>query len=309
MSDFFTPAIQNSLQIPNRRAWLEIAEVDKDNKISFKKLEGLNISFNIESVGYVFTQASFSIFNLNQENIDRLINFFYIKDAVAENKIIRFYAGYDDNVMCLFEGYVVQTTMTEPPDIGFNFNAIFRYDAFMEKPKISLTNQVTTKQVFEEVAKILNVSLDYQATYSKTLKNFVFDGNVQQLIAELKQLDNNIDFCFVNNYQNTSTGSMRVYDAVTAPDRKIPTWEKEYKLSAKTGLLGVPQFDVYGANIKCVLSPQFAILDKIELNSLYQKAGNGKYYITKITHTGELRGNKFETRLAMRTAEPRNQSS
>lgn len=64
-------------------------------------------------------------------------------------------------------------------------------------------------------------------------------------------------------------------------------------------MLGIPQFDPYGATVTTVLNPfivpgQYAILE-----SRFQPSGNGKYQILSVEHQGELRGNQFETKIRL----------
>lgn len=299
MSNIFNPVIQNSLQLPTRRAWIEIYNPESENnedKISFENVEGLNIKFDVQSFANHFPKAQISISNLNQEHIDRLLNFCKLAGAIEKKKVIRLNVGYNDSTVCIFEGYIFDTKLTSPPDIQFSFSAIIRGDALWKQADISLTNQVTIKQVYEEVAKKLGLQLDYKATSEKTLANFVSNKSVPMLLNDLKNLDNKIDFYLANAYQNNSMGVMRVYDK---NEQQTP-WSKNHILNAKTGLLGVPEFTVIGANIRCQLNPQITRLDTVEIESIYQKAGNGKYLVMQVQHIGELRGNNFETRIFAR---------
>jgi hypothetical protein len=300
MSDIFNPLVQNSLKLTERRAWIEIAKLENGEtveKYKFEKLEGLNIKFSVSSCGQTFPTAEIGVCNLSQENIDYLINFFAVPlNKTYLNKIIKLYIGYGDTAKCIFIGNVVNTTLTSPPDIWFNFKAIFRVDALYSGLSISLKYEVSVKECYEAVAKELKMSLEWGATSEKKLACFVRDGGANNILSELAKIDETVGMSIYANFSGEDNGTIRTFDNLQN-DGKInnPDWVKTFKLSAKSGLLGVPKFNSFGGQISCVLNPNINFLDIIDLSNIYQKAGNGKYRVIKVTHTGELRGNEFKT--------------
>jgi hypothetical protein len=305
MAKIFNQSLQNTLKLPNRNCWIEIQQENKDNSYNetvkvYSKLDGLDIKFSITSTGQSFPRAKISICNLSQENIDWLINYFEVPQPQAYlNKIIKLYVGYNDTATCIFRGTVFNTSLTSPPDMWFEFEAIFRYDIVSRNIKISLSNEVTIKQVYEFVAKSLNLSLDWQASSEKKLASFVFDGSGNKCLEEVLGIDNTVSYYIDNKYSGDSNGVLRCFDIPTANKNndsiKFPNWTKEISLSARTGLFGVPKFSPFGCEVTCILNTDINYLDILNLESIYQKRANGKYKIYNITHTGESRGNDFKT--------------
>lgn len=307
MADIFNPLVQNSLKLPKRNAWINI--YDEREETNFFSLSGLNIKFNIESCGETFPRANIGICNLSQENIDYLINFFKAYSPELMQKRIRLYIGYNDVAVCIFDGNVIETTLTSPPDMWFNFNAIFRADALYNNISISLSNEVTVKQVFEAVSSAMNMNLDWQASSQKKLQSFIKDGSIQSILGDLKSIDDSIEYNIIGNFSGDNNGVIRVFDKIDNKEYNVPSWQKIFNITASTGLLGVPQFDCYGAKISCMLNPNIQFNDIIDLTSLYQKIGTGRYIVSKVTHSGELRGDNFKTDLVLRALYGRNPDS
>ena len=300
MADIFNPLVQNTLKLPKRRAWIEIAKLaerDVIEEYKFEKLDGLNIKFSVESCGFVFPTANISVCNLSQDNIDYLMNFFAIPmNRSFANRVIRLYVGYDDTAKCIFEGNVVETSLTSPPDMWFNFKAIFRVDALYSSLKISLNNELSIKECYQAVADKLNMTLDWQATSEKKLACFVKDGSANNIFDELRKIDETVGMTVYSHFSGENNGIIRTYDVLqNNGEINNPDWVKRIKIAPNTGLLGVPKFNCFGGQISCVLNPNINYLDIVELNNIYQKAGNGEYRVVKVTHTGELRGNEFKT--------------
>lgn len=315
MAYIFNPALQNTLKLPIRRAWIEIKKLDEkavQEMYYFDKLDGLNIKFSVTSCGKSFPRAKIGICNLSQDTIDWLINYFQVPTSQELlNHVIRLYIGYNDIVNCIFEGTVVKTSLTAPPDMWFNFEAIFRYDALIKNISISLSNEVTIKQVYEEVAKALNMSLDWQASSNKKVTSFVYDKSANKILDELSRLDSSVGNYIYGQFSGDNNGVIRCFDIPNEDNNSVelPQWSKEHYISARTGMLGVPQFNPLGCDIDCVLNPDINFLDTILLDSIYQRKGNGKYKIYQVTHTGESRGNNFKTNIKASTLYGRNNDS
>jgi hypothetical protein len=303
MANIFNPIVQNSLNLPVRNAWIEIYKLDEkavEKIYYFEKLEGLDIKFTAKNVGYVFPRVNISVCNLKQENIDYLMNYFNVYTVDNIKKVIRLYIGYNNVKQCIFEGNVINTRLSSPPDMFFEFEAIYRCDALYNNVQISLTNEVTIKQAYQAVAEKLGMELDWQASSQKKVSSFVCDCSANKMLNDIDKLDDTISMYILGTFSGENNGVIRVMDNVyKVDDYKKPAWQQTHVINARTGLYGVPQFDCYGAKISCMLNPNIQMNDIVELTSLYQKSGNGKYIVSSVTHSGELRGNNFKTDLIL----------
>lgn len=285
----FKAAEQFPRKLPERKAFFLIKQGNESSD-KYLKLDGLNVRFHVKNLMDNLTPtADFAICNLNRTEAEYITKLFSYYSNKTESREIRFYAGYDSDVFELFDGDVLRTVFSPPPDIWISFQALHDYNLLVQPTEWMLKGSYPLKFIFAEVARRLKLVLKYDATSGKMIKDFTASGSVKTLMQQLAQLDSTV---FVWRIGKT------IYVADKNPkdfEQKKATW----RINEKTGMLEIPQFDPYGATVTTVLNPfivpgQYAILE-----SRFQPSGNGKYQILSVEHQGELRGNQFETKIRL----------
>ena len=295
---------QNTTPLPRRRAYFIFGDDDEEQDKFL--LEGLNVKFDVlYNTGGMFAQANFGICNLNAEHLKYLTNFFAFGNPRRRNCTIKFFAGYDDekqpkklkDIPLLYKGVVMLTSITPPPDIWLNFEALACGNIHMAKAKVSFSGEKTVYDIAKAAAQYYGLELEWRANNSggKKIKDFSFDGTGYGFASKLHDLDGDLQF---------GADSLRLRVTDTRPDpanSALPRW----KVDRDHAMIGVPRFSYYGATVDTLLNPLIRAGDFVELRSKYQPAGDGEYFIRTVRHHGELRGDDFNTTLdLMRPDDP-----
>lgn len=285
----FKAAEQFPRNLPERKAFFLIKQGNDSGK-NYLKLDGLNVRFRVRLLMDNLTPtADFAICNLNRTEAEYITKLFSFYSNKTETREIRFYAGYNDDIFELFDGDVLRTIFSPPPDIWISFQALHDYNLMVQPSEWMLKGSYPLRFIFEEVARRLKLVLKYDATTDKTIKDFTVSGSVKTLMQQLAQLDSTIFVWRAGKTLYVSDKNPKDFD------EKRALW----RINEKTGMLGIPQFDPYGATVTTLLNPRFTPGQYAILESRYQPSGNGKYQILSVEHQGELRGNQFETKIRL----------
>lgn len=272
---------------------VEVARIEQGETINrtLKEYEGLQVAFNIEKrASSLCNNATIQITNLNREHIEYLTTINAISPAnEGLRKIIRVFAGYEDNWGLIFEGDITSALPTPPPDITLQCTCLSGYYNKLFNYKAEFQGVVKVRDIITQIAKDLNLTLIWQLKEDKTLDGFSYQGSLGDIIETLNKLGKFSVF--------EEDGKLYVCDKENGKNPQQVTWN----YSKENGMIGIPQPDMYGVKFKVLLNPGIHCYDSVNLVSSQIPAANGEYYIYKINHVGESRGTSFYSELECRT--------
>lgn len=273
------------------------------------KYDGLNVKFNIQffsaadEIGFGGNTASFGICNLSPQTMRMLANRFNDPERGGELNRVEFFAGYrdlsgntyKDDISLLFDGNILKTSATAPPDVWFNFHGHSnggQYVTPIEKTLDSGDKPLTFLQVCQAVAYYCNLALIYQAENEFSMNTYTISGTQRQALRQLQSVNPVLFTVTVMN------GVLLVYDRGKG-NEVLSKFSGKWYISEKSGMIGVPEFTPVGANVTTVLNPHILPNDIVELKSSLMPYWNGTYRVGRMEHFGELRGKDFCTKLEL----------
>lgn len=250
----------------------------------------IHISFSFDkSKDYVFNRCSINLWNLCPEHL-----------AILDNKEcrVKLYAGYGIELAQLYQGVVLEMktmisggdrqTTIEVADTWGNSNVKNAYVA------LSYSGVQNAKDVFEDIAKRMDVPVLYSPSAEKMLSEskfshgVAFDGDCSYVIESV------LNSAGLNFY--TDNGSLNIYKEGEA----MTTYSTE--MSNATGLIGMPEreyksestsaennqnthaHEIYGYKIKYLMDGVLGLGDRIHLKTDYIE---GYFHIYKISVSGD----------------------
>lgn len=255
-----------------------------------KTIDGLNVRFSVRQMCYAFgSQAQISIFNLSMQDVNYLTLFSPFFSSKKRNKV-KISAGYDNNIVPIFEGDVWQALPTKHgADIVLNIKAVkglFGGRQIVSKVIKNKAKRIPVREVCKQTASWLKLPLNYLATSNKVLDTFVMTGNVTEAIKKINSIGDVVAF--------EEDNQLKVIDV------KNPKGTGTRVISEETGMIGIPAIDHFGATIKIFMDNTVKLGDKIQLKSKLIPSANGDYYVYCITHDGALREQQFYSTLKCR---------
>lgn len=289
-------------KMPKRYARVEVEvgqQKDEKSQIithNLESFEGLNVRFNItKRRGSTMNRAEIAICNLQTSTVEYLTTINALGGNQKERKVIRLFAGYEDNAGQIFEGDVIRALPSAPPDTWITAQCLSGYHNNMQLVTLDLKGGVSVKQVCTLVAKQLKLELNWLSKSQKKLDQFKYQGPMTKAIEELNQIGE------IVAYQDDRF--LVVEDEkMTAP--AAGTWIKTFSL--ESGLIGLPEPDLFGVKFKVLLDPTLKCGQPVRLESKQIPAANGVYYIYSLTHRGELRAEPFYTELSCKNYDAKN---
>lgn len=283
----------------NRRAYILFPTETGRNPSLFadqKKIEGVNIRFSATTyspVG-VAADAHISIYNLNKKDLGFLTT--TPNSLITKQNLIQLYAGYDDNIGCLFSGMITEAPPTGNPDVSIDIKGLAGL-TWMAKPVQIQRNNVTVADLIDDAGKTANIPVNIPAPLrnanewlNKTLESFSYTGTSMGLIQKISSM-------IGGPHYNKSSINLSIYNdglyAWSAGDSK----NSILLINEKSGMVGYPRPTAGGAEVTILLNPGIKAGDivRIESNRIPQCTGN--YFVVGIKHQGELRGNTWYTTL------------
>ena len=255
-----------------------------------KTIDGLNVRFSVRQMCYAFgSQAQISIFNLSMQDVNYLTLFSPFFSSKKRNTV-KISAGYDNNIVPIFEGDVWQALPTKHgADIVLNIKAVkglFGGRKITSKVIKNKAKRIPVREVCKQVASWLNTPLNYLATSNKVLDTFVMTGNVTEAIKKINSIGDVVAFM--------EDDQLKVIDV------KNPKGTGTRLVSEESGMVGIPAIDHFGATVKIFMDNTVKLGDKIQLKSKLIPSANGDYYVYCITHDGALREQQFYSTLKCR---------
>lgn len=183
-------------------------------------------------------------------------------------KRIRIEAGRESTGLAVvFEGDITEASPSMGPDIAVTLKA--KTGNFAKGDVISLSQaaQAPLSRISDEVARLLNAGLTFEAT-DKQVGNFSYSGSALKLVdklAEAGQVD-----AFLDGTQLFVKDSGKPLAGVT------------HVLSARSGMIGLPEPTERGVKVMYLYDPTTRIGGQLELESEANPALSGKFTIYKL---------------------------
>lgn len=355
MSTIYSDPAQLSRHLPERVAYIRLyadngkGEYDSINEFDFR---GLNVRFSVKMEFSARdakltggNSGEFGVCNLSAEARKALANRFreveYTHGRYARAEV---YAGYmipqsekdkDGNplpkinkVSKIFDGSILSTSVTAPPDIWFNFSGITNFNRHIQPVEKTLTDYygnlyetLTFENIVRAVAEYcgmgysfitpdgdpdswykygwsgdLTVNAFNKNILDKKFKTYTITGTQAEALRQLALSAPKGVGVFVDQRRNSiviaetdQQGMMKV----------APSQFHEWYISEETGLIGVPQFGVPVVTVQTLFNPDIYPGDTVHLKTKSMPYWDGKYRVGRLQHNGELRGNNFYTMLEL----------
>ena len=263
-----------------------------------KRLNGLNVRFTVS----IYTQSGMpasskiDIYNPDREDLSFLTT--TTRTANQKNYLFQLFGGYSDDVRLLFSGQVFEAIPSSYPDVIMsirgNSNVKWWGDPFnIKKEKIKVMDLI------DEAAKQMGYQVNIDDNLRKTNRllnmtqdNFSFTGSPLQLLEQAQEIMGGIS-------ADPETVFLSVYNEqinIWSPSVQSNT-VRVLEINKDTGMLGLPRPTGSGCEVDILMNTGIQTGDVVEIRSERIKILNGKYYVVKITHSGELRGREWKTTL------------
>ena len=267
------------MELPERKVILEITTGNGTKTIH----DGLNVQFNItNSANAVGGEANIMIANLPMEEIINTTTLLSSFENVNKRKKIRLSAGYGDDVGVIFQGDVVHAEpVSEPPDVWLQIEARVGYFDNTKVVTHTIKNKTPIKEIAQQSANWLGLSLKWMSTVNKTVNLFHVSGSANQIIQKLNDLG--------DIFAYSDSENLNIIDALN-PNTGVTS-----TLSKSSGMVGIPKIDNNSVRVKMLLNHSLKLGQTINIKSDLIPSVNGSYWIFALTHSGALRDTEFYT--------------
>jgi len=224
-------------------------------------------------------ECTITIANLKKSVRDYLIKETSPLNRPRRRKKIILYAGRKSyGTFKVFEGDIVQSTPSQPPDIMLTIKA--RTGAFFMTDIMSsgYAANIPLSKIAGDTAKSMDLTLDFQAS-DKNISNFSYTG------SKLKQVD-----------KLSSAGNYNAYiddDRLIVKNADVPLTNAATTLNKHTGMIGVPEVTEEGVKVKYLLDPSSRPGGSLTIESDLNPAANGTYVIFKLSYDISNRDTPF----------------
>lgn len=265
-----------------RRYKLEIG--NNKETISFSDLR---LTFSvIKTISSEPNPAEIQIANLNQSHRDLI--------ASKQYNYVRLYVAYvTDDLRLIFSGDVVKS---ETIRNGLNFitklSCADGYEAYTDTATMTtLSAGATDNDVVNHAMEKMGVEKG-----SINLPNDRALPRGKVMVCDARDLMKKVA---VNNNADWSIQDGQI---VVLPKTHALKNDEGFILSQSTGMVGSPRKSTTGIEVDALLNPHFKIGGLVRIESII-KSNNGDYKITKITHSGDIHGNTWNTHLVCEIGE------
>jgi len=168
----------------------------------------------------------------------------------------------------LYQGNVISSDVTQPPDIGITLCAMTQQGAMGLIVKNNQSSIATLRVIAQSIADGIGVPLDFQATNDKQIDNYSFSGPALRQVEKLNHM-----------------GGIKAYidnDVLVVQDADKPRQGDVVPINANTGMVGVPQVTQFGVVVRVMINPQIKLGGRVRIDSLINPAANGFYNVIQI---------------------------
>lgn len=179
----------------------------------------------------------------------------------------------------VFEGDVVQSTPSQPPDITLTLKA--QTGAWFKTQPVSVNYgaQVDFGTVAKQTAASMGLSLQNDAT-PKNIGNYSYTGSTLRQVDQIQEMGYT---AFIDD------------DTLYVTDRGQPVSGSSKTLSKSTGMIGLPELTEQGVKVRYLLDPVARIGSELTIESEINPAANGTYVIFKLGFDVSNRDTAFYT--------------
>lgn len=183
----------------------------------------------------------------------------------------------------LFEGYVFQCGMTQPPDIGIMLRSLtnnFQTGVIAGASQPAITQ---LSVIAAGVAQANGLTLSFQAT-DKQIDNWSTSGSVAQQVNKLGQMGG-VD-AFIDNNTLVVLDSDKYRDGDT------------FLINAASGMVGIPQVTDSGVLVKVMINNAIEVGRSVQIESELNPAANGTFKVVQLNFEVANRDQPFFYTLA-----------
>jgi hypothetical protein len=169
----------------------------------------------------------------------------------------------------LFVGDITEASPTQPPDITLTIKAKTKQAAKSAVVAVSKGPTERLSVIARGVADALGLQLVFEAA-DRQVANYSFSGGAR------KQVDKLGDAGRVNAYVDDERLIIKDYGAALAATT--------YELSARSGLVGIPELTEQGVKVRFLLDPRAQLGGRLTLRSEIYPAVDGQYAIYSLAY-------------------------
>lgn len=310
--------MNNKLARWNRRGWVTISGLPGNRTWQSANLESgfeLDFSFEIEKpLAAVAQRAKISIYGMNRDLIDSVST--WTSEALAMSKDIRIdvFAGYEDDVRCIFSGTILYAMPTQPPERALNIEAqsgLFRRaiginrDACISTEKDKL---LTVDEWFNDAAKLINGVVN-TSKYKQSKANHITQASFQNTDTHEDvfkrmwlQAQRLIPKAYLIEKNRSASGEYQ-FELVEATPENVGI--STININKNTGMIGLPTVRYNDIEVTTLMNVSAELCEYINLGTDFiphngripdqDESMQSLYYISSIKHHGRLRGEKWYT--------------
>lgn len=169
----------------------------------------------------------------------------------------------------LFEGSAFALGATQPPDIGITLEVLTNNIDMAVVDSVSFSAVTPLKVIAQKVADMNNLILNYQVKVDKSISNYSYTGPVGKQVQKLSEMG--------GIFAHVDGGILTVKD--NAPDT---TSDDLIRIDENSGMVGVPQPNMYGVVVKVLANSFININTRVEIKSSVNPSVNGIYTVWNI---------------------------
>lgn len=181
------------------------------------------------------------------------------------NKVIIEAGRVSTGYFKLYEGDIVESTPSQPPDISMTLKAKTGGWWKTDPLSVSYGGSVPMVSIARQVADSMGLSLQNEGT-PKNIANYSYSG------SKLRQVDQINDMGYSAFVDNETLFIADIGQGIGGG----------MVLSKNTGMVGVPQLTEQGVKVRFFLDPQARVGGRITIQSEINPAANGDYIIFKL---------------------------
>lgn len=178
----------------------------------------------------------------------------------------------------VFIGDIISAVPSQPPNIELSIKAATGATSKGDIVARSKAGSTPLSKIAGDVAKDLNLKLNFQAK-DKNIANYSFAG------GNLKQVDELGRAGGVNAYVDD--------DQLIVKDYDVALNGKSRTLNLETGMIGIPEITEHGIKVKYLFDNESAIGGALIVQSKINPAANGTYAIYKLNFDIANRDTQF----------------
>jgi hypothetical protein len=238
------------------------------------KIKTYSSPFYIQATGTKFANSLQNEANIIIANLDRETQDYILTETTPYNrnntiKSITLEAGRESyGTSVIYTGNIIYSNLSQPPDVGITLKCLTGNFLKTQVIGVNQSGQATTQQIAATVANLYGLVLRFEAT-NKNIANYNFSGSGINQIALLNSMGG------INAFQDDGV--------LVVKDAGVPLKNTLKIVSAKTGMIGIPEFTEQGIKVKFLLDNRVMIGGLIRIESNIYPAANGEYIIYKLS--------------------------